>query len=63
MTSDSNEFISAEEAGKILGICAQVVLKWAKLGKIPVYRFNKRVVRFSRSELSAWMKKYHEQPS
>jgi excisionase family DNA binding protein len=61
MTLDS-KFLSTAEVAKLLGVSSQVVLKWARLGKIPVLRLGKRVLRFEAAAIEAWLKKCNEQP-
>lgn len=60
MTLDS-KFLSTAEVAKLIGVSSQVVLKWARLGKIPVLRLGKRVLRFEAAAIEAWLKK-NEQP-
>ena len=60
MTLDSR-FLTSAEVAKLIGVSSQVVLKWAKAGKIPVTRLGKRVLRFEATAIEAWLKKNEQQ--
>jgi excisionase family DNA binding protein len=46
-------FISATEAGKLLGIHPVTLLRWAREGRVPHRRFGRKV-KFRESELDSW---------
>jgi excisionase family DNA binding protein len=47
--------IDAKAAGKILAISEQTVWAMAKRGELPCVRFGKKITRFDRSDLLAWV--------
>jgi excisionase family DNA binding protein len=48
-------FISAIEAGRLLGIHPVTILRWAREGRIPHRRFGRKV-KFRKSELDQWQR-------
>ena len=61
MTTLDSKLVNSAEVAKLLGVSPQVVLKWAKQGKIPVIRLNKRVLRFDLAAIQAWLKSNEQQ--
>lgn len=47
--------IDAKAAAKLLSISEQTVWAMAKRGDLPCVRFGKKIVRFDRSDLLAWI--------
>jgi excisionase family DNA binding protein len=43
--------VTAGEIGKGLGVSRYTVLKWAREGRVPAVRVNRRVVRFEAGEV------------
>jgi len=61
MTTLDSKLVNSAEVAKLLSVSSQVVLKWAKQGKIPVIRLNKRVLRFDLAAVQAWLKSNEQQ--
>ncbi len=58
--NDTNETVPERmgygEAARFLGIATGTLYLWVFQKKIPHLRFGPRLVRFSRTELEAWMR-------
>jgi len=51
------EMLDTAGAARYLGVAEQTVRKWARLGKIPCYRYSPKAVRFSRSDLEEFKRR------
>ena len=47
------QMVSARDAAAMLGVDSDTVLYWAKLGKLPVFRLSKRIIRFKVADIDA----------
>jgi excisionase family DNA binding protein len=50
--------IDAKAAAKLFGVCERMVYAMAQRGELPCVRFAKRVVRFDRSDILAWIDRH-----
>lgn len=53
-TENLDQKLSYKEASSLLGVPVGTIYAWVCLGKIPHYRLSKRLVRFSKQELTKW---------
>jgi excisionase family DNA binding protein len=60
-TSDSNQWLTSTEVSKMFNISSNVLLRWTREGKLPCIRINKRVIRFRKEAIAAWIKDNEQQ--
>ena len=60
--SEIAPLIDAKAAAKLLAISEQTVWAMAKRGELPCVRFAKKVVRFDRADILAWIGRHKIAP-
>jgi predicted site-specific integrase-resolvase len=45
----------------MFNISSNVLLRWTREGKLPCIRINKRVIRFRKEAIAAWIKDNEQQ--
>jgi excisionase family DNA binding protein len=51
LNNSTNEFLTVEEAAKMLRLSKQTIYKWSEQGKIPCRKFGPKCLRFLFSDL------------
>ena len=49
------EWMTIEQLGKYLNVSVKMLYRMASKGNIPSYRLGKRLIRFRRNEVEAWL--------
>jgi excisionase family DNA binding protein len=57
-----SEILNYREAADFLGIKPETLRKWVQFRRIPFLRYNKRNVKFKRSELLNWQEQKTFEP-
>ena len=55
----TNDVLGYSQAAAFLGIPIGTLYAWVSQGRVPHYRFSKRMVRFSRQEIETWISARH----
>lgn len=53
---NSHEYLTYMQLAELLQVSRRTLGRWVCLGKIPYSRISSQEVRFSRSEIVAWLK-------
>jgi excisionase family DNA binding protein len=53
--SDQGEYLSYEQAARMLNVRRATLYSWVHLRRVPHIRLGRRCVRFSRAELRRWI--------
>lgn len=59
---ENKQYLSAKELSQYVGISIHTIYLWIQLKKIPYYKINGKIVKFSLSEIEQWLKEQHINP-
>jgi excisionase family DNA binding protein len=52
-----SDYLTAEEAGPIVGVSPATILSWARAGRVASYKPSPKLVYFRRRDLQEYVKK------
>jgi len=58
----SKYYLSVKELSLHMGISVHTIYLWIQLKKIPYYKINGKIVKFSLPEIEKWLKEQHFEP-
>lgn len=61
--TETNELISRDDAGELLGVSPRTLGRWARLGKGPPRTKVGRSIFYRRSSLEQWLLSQEESPT
>ena len=53
--------LNYKQAAELVGVPIGTLYSWVCRGQIPHHRYGRRLIRFTKEELEAWMAKHHVQ--
>jgi excisionase family DNA binding protein len=53
ISNDRNDYVTAEEVGTYLRLKSNTVVAWARQGRIPFYRFSRKIIRYRLADVVA----------
>ena len=53
---ENKQYLSVKELSQYVGISVHTIYLWIQLKKIPYYKINGKIVKFSLPEIEEWLK-------